>query len=211
MIIVVGSQKGGVGKTTLAVAIASFLAALGKSVIIVDADDQKSILTWYNNRDENLTHIPVAGATGNIKNMLKEYDKTYDYVICDCAGRDSAELRSGLLAADVFVSPIRPSQMDIDTVPHLLQVFETAHDFNEKLRGWLVLNMTPTNLFVNEGNEAAEALVDFPAMQLATTRICDRKAHRDAWAGSNTIFETENDKARAEVQALVEEILSEAA
>ncbi len=111
MIIVLGSQKGGVGKSTLAVSIAAYLMSLGNRVIIVDADDQKSVLTWYNNRPEDLPHIPVTGATGNIKAMLKEHEKSYDFVIADCAGRDSAEMRSGLMAADVFISPLRPSQM----------------------------------------------------------------------------------------------------
>ncbi|WP_227655181.1 division plane positioning ATPase MipZ, partial [Klebsiella pneumoniae] len=122
MIIVLGSQKGGVGKSTLAVSIAAYLMSLGNRVIIVDADDQKSVLTWYNNRPEDLPHIPVTGATGNIKAMLKEHEKSYDFVIADCAGRDSAEMRSGLMAADVFISPLRPSQMDLDVVPHTCSV-----------------------------------------------------------------------------------------
>ena len=43
-----------------------------------------------------------------------------------------------------------------------------------------VLNMTPTNMFVNEANQAAEVLKDFPEMKLSGSRVCDRKAHRDA-------------------------------
>ncbi len=129
MIIVLGSQKGGVGKSTLAVSIAAYLMSLGNRVIIVDADDQKSVLTWYNNRPEDLPHIPVTGATGNIKAMLKEHEKSYDFVIADCAGRDSAEMRSGLMAADVFISPLRPSQMDLDVVPHTCSVFYSSKRF----------------------------------------------------------------------------------
>ncbi|WP_224170182.1 division plane positioning ATPase MipZ [Escherichia coli] len=129
MIIVLGSQKGGVGKSTLAVSIAAYLMSLGNRVIIVDADDQKSVLTWYNNRPEDLPHIPVTGATGNIKAMLKEHEKSYDFVIADCAGRDSAEMRSGLMAADVFISPLRPSQMDLDVVPHTCSVFTAEAAF----------------------------------------------------------------------------------
>ena len=207
MIIVLGSQKGGVGKSTLAVSIASCLKAAGKTVIIVDADDQKSVLTWYNNRPETLPHIPVTGATGNIKAMLKEHDKSYDYVIADCAGRDSAEMRSGLMSADVFISPLRPSQMDLDVVPHTCAVFTAAKDFNEDVRGYLVLNMAPTNMFVNEAHQAAEVLRDYPQMQLADTRICDRKAHRDAWAESLKIFKTQNEKAQEEITALVKELI----
>lgn len=207
MIIVIGSQKGGVGKSTLAVSIAACLLSLGKKVLIVDADDQKSVLTWYNNRPENLPHIPVTGATGNIKAMLIEHAKSYEYVIADCAGRDSAEMRSGLMAADVFISPLRPSQMDLDVVPHTCSVFTAAKDFNEKVRGYLVLNMTPTNMFINEGNQAAEVLKDFPQMHLTDSRVCDRKAHRDAWAEAMTIYETGNVKAQEEISNLVREII----
>lgn len=208
MIIVLGSQKGGVGKSTLAVSIAAGLMSRGAKVLIVDADDQKSVITWYNNRPESLPHIPVAGASGNIKAMLKEHANTYDYVIADCAGRDSSEMRSGLMAADIFISPLRPSQMDLDVVPHTCNVFTEAKDFNEEVKGYLVLNMTPTNMFINEGNEAAQVLLeDYPQMKLAETRICDRKAHRDAWADSKTIYETENSKAIDEVERLIKEII----
>lgn len=207
MIILLGSQKGGVGKSTLAVSIAAYLLELGKTVMIVDADDQKSVLTWYNNRDENLPRVPVVSATGNIKNTLLEMSQHYDFVIADSAGRDSSELRSGLMAADVFISPLRPSQMDLDVVPHTCEVFTAAKDFNEKVRGYLVLNMTPTNLFVNEGNLAAEVLKDFPAMAQASNRVCDRKVFRDTWASSTTIFEAENEKAKEEIRNLVDEVI----
>ncbi|KTA87659.1 chromosome partitioning protein ParA [Aeromonas salmonicida subsp. smithia] len=62
-------------------------------------------------------------------------------------------------------------------------------------------------MFVNEANQAAEVLVEFPEMQLATSRVCDRKAHRDAWAESMTIFETQNIKAQEEIELLVKEII----
>jgi len=62
-------------------------------------------------------------------------------------------------------------------------------------------------MFVNEANQAAEVLKDFPEMKLSGSRVCDRKAHRDAWAESMTIFETQNTKAQDEIAALVKEII----
>jgi chromosome partitioning protein len=112
MIIVLGSQKGGVGKSTLAVSIAAYLMALGKRVLIVDADDQKSVLTWYNNRPENLPHMPVTGASGNIKAMLKEHEKSYDFVIADCAGRQCRDAK-WINGCRCVYFPLRPSQMDL--------------------------------------------------------------------------------------------------
>lgn len=207
MIVLLGSQKGGVGKSTLAVSIAAYLRELGKTVMIVDADDQKSVLTWYNHRPEELPRIPVVSATGNIKNTLLEMSQHYDYVIADSAGRDSSELRSGLMAADVFISPLRPSQMDLDVVPHTCEVFTAAKDFNEKVRGYLVLNMTPTNMFVREGDAAQKVLEDYPEMSQAKNRVCERKVFRDTWATSTTIFESDNEKAKEEIRNLVNEVI----
>ncbi|MDP1217526.1 cobyrinic acid ac-diamide synthase, partial [Klebsiella pneumoniae] len=50
-------------------------------------------------------------------------------------------------------------------------------------------------------------LKDYPEMRLASSRVCDRKAHRDAWAESMTIFETQNDKAQQEIESLVKEVI----
>ncbi|HGJ5878366.1 MAG TPA: AAA family ATPase [Arsenophonus nasoniae] len=207
MIILFGSQKGGVGKSTLCVNIAGYLSSIGKNLIIVDADDQGSVMSWYNNRNENLTHIPVISASGNIKNTLIEQNKHYDYVICDSAGRDSKELRTGLLASDIFISPMKPSQMNLDTISHITEVFTEAKDWNEKIKGFLLLNMCSTNLFIKEANQAAEALLEFPQFLLTKNRIFDRKIYRDTWAESITVIDADNEKAKTEIENLVNEVI----
>lgn len=207
MIIVIGSQKGGVGKSTLAVNVGGYLLEKGHSVMIVDADDQQSVMSWYNDRDESRQRLPVVSASGNIKNTLYELNKHYDYVIADTAGRDSQELRSGLLAADIFITPIRPSQMDLDTVSHISNVFNTALDYNENAKGYVLLNMCPTNIFVDEAHQAAELLKEYPTLSLVDSRVCDRKIYRDTWGDSVTVQESENAKAKDEIKNLVEEVI----
>lgn len=207
MIIVIGSQKGGVGKSTLAVNVGGYLLEKGHSVMIVDADDQQSVMSWYNDRDESRQRLPVVSASGNIKNTLYELNKHYDYVIADTAGRDSQELRSGLLAADIFITPIRPSQMDLGTVSHISNVFNTALDYNENAKGYVLLNMCPTNIFVDEAHQAAELLKEYPTLSLVDSRVCDRKIYRDTWGDSVTVQESENAKAKDEIKNLVEEVI----
>ncbi|MBR7387709.1 cobyrinic acid ac-diamide synthase, partial [Klebsiella pneumoniae] len=55
--------------------------------------------------------------------------------------------------------------------------------------------MKHKQLFVHEENQEHAVHKDYHQMRLASSRVCDRNAHRDAWAESMTIFETQNDKA----------------
>ncbi|WP_239995587.1 AAA family ATPase [Photobacterium phosphoreum] len=207
-IILLGSQKGGCGKSTLAVNVAGWLVHQGHNVILVDADPQGSAVRWAQDRQEKekLKHIPHVQASGNINQTLKDLAVHYDYVVADTAGRDSRELRTGMVIADVLLSPSRPSQYDLDTLPHLTEVFLQAQDINPKLKGYLVLNMCPTNPVIKEADDAKEYLSEFPEFKVATSLVYDRKAFRDCVAEGKTVFEWKDAKAKAEINALMEEV-----
>ena len=96
--------------------------------------------------------------------------------VVDVAGRDSRELRTGMIVADILISPARPSQYDLDTLPHLVDVFVQAQDLNPNLKGYLVLNLCPTNPVIKEAQDAQKYLADFPEFALADSLIYDRKA-----------------------------------
>ena len=74
MVIIIGSNKGGAGKTTTA--IATGLAKKDKEVCIIDADNQKSISRWASDREEsekeNLVNITCLQKTGNIDKTIKD-------------------------------------------------------------------------------------------------------------------------------------------
>lgn len=177
-------------------------------MILVDADPQGSSARWAQDRQENgnLKNIPHVQASGNINQTLKDLSAKYDYVVIDTAGRDSRELRTGMVVADVLISPSRPSQYDLDTLPHLTEVFLQAQDMNPSLRGYLVLNMCPTNPVIKEADDARAYLFDFPEFAMASTLVYDRKAYRDCIAEGRTVFEWKDAKARDEINALMEEI-----
>lgn len=209
MIILIGSQKGGCGKSTTAANICAELARQGKDVMLVDADRQGTASNWISDRNQNtaLKKIHSIQKFDNIHETLSDLSKRYEYVVVDSAGRDSRELRTGMSAADVLIVPFRPSQPDLDTLPALQDIITMALDLNPKLRAKALLTMAPTNPIVNETQDAKIYLADYPVLKLMNTIIRDRKIYRDCMSEGKGVVEMDNGKARGEIQCLVQEIV----
>lgn len=210
MIILFAGQKGGCGKSTLASNAAAWLANKGHDVMLVDADRQGTCARWseYREEDNRLAIVQCVQKYERITKALKDLNSRYEYVICDVAGRDSTEMRSAFLAANVAIIPFRPSQADLDTLPHVADIVSAAADLNPDLSCYAVLSMAPTNPVINEAREAAEFLKEYPEFKTMKTIIRDRKAYRDALSEGKGVCELGNDKARAEMNELMNEVLS---
>ena len=85
MIILVGGEKGGAGKSCLAQNLAVYLQQSQRDVLLLDADPQGTTTDWVKERDENdeLNNIPSVQASGNIRSVLKDLDKRYQDIIID--------------------------------------------------------------------------------------------------------------------------------
>ncbi|SKA82632.1 division plane positioning ATPase MipZ [Desulfobaculum bizertense] len=208
MILLVGSQKGGCGKSTMAVNICAALVCSGHDVVLVDADRQGTAATWAQDRSENTDLPPVhcVQRYENIRETLLDLGKRYEHVVVDAAGRDSRELRTGMTAADVLLVPFRPSQPDLDTLPALQDIIVQATDLNPKLTAKGLLTMAPTNPVVQETQQAQDYLHDFPEIDLLQSIVGDRKAFRDAMSEGKGVVEMHNSKAKAEVEAVLLEV-----
>lgn len=207
MIILVGSQKGGSGKSTIATNIAASLAKNKKDVILVDADRQGTASNWAQDRSETtLSHLESVSKYDNIKKTLRDLDNRYEFVIVDSQGRDSTELRTGLLVADICIVPCRPSQADLDTIPVTKYLIDTAKDINENMQVFCVLTQSPTNPSITEMIEARDYLSEYPELKLLNTIISERKVYRDALASGYGVAEMDNDKAKSEIENFLNEI-----
>ena len=115
MIIGLINQKGGVGKTTIAISLAHSLTLKNPSdpVILVDADPQQSSLNWTEIREEELPFAIIGLAKKTLHRDLSPIIKNYKHVIIDSPPRVSDLARSCIAASDVVVIPCTPSPYDI--------------------------------------------------------------------------------------------------
>lgn len=208
MIVLVGSRKGGCGKSTIAVNVAAELAGAGRHVVLVDTDTQRTAATWARDREEHggLFKVHCVERYDNISSELVDLDGRYEYVVVDAAGRDSREWRTGMAVADLLIVPFRPSQIDLDTLPHLNDVANEAKKLNDKLSVRALLTMVPTNPHVREVDEARAILADYPAITPLAAMIRERKVYRDAMSEGCGVGEMRNPKARQEVHQLMKEL-----
>lgn len=209
MIFMLGSQKGGCGKSTIAVNICAELARRKKDVVLVDADRQSTAANWTMDRANN-PKLPVVHCVQkyeNIRDTLLDLDQRYEFVVVDSAGRDSRELRTGMTAAHILLVPFRPSQPDLDTLSNLQDIVVQAKDLNPSLQVFALITMAPTNPIVQETKEAKAYLQDYPDFKLLNTVVRDRKIYRDAISEGMGVVEMGNAKAAAEIQLLIQEVL----
>ncbi|MCX7177108.1 MAG: AAA family ATPase [Proteobacteria bacterium] len=211
MIVLVGGEKGGTGKSTLATNLAVWLAYEfgSKDVLLLDADIQSTSKKWADRRgdgDPSLISVAVAQATGDVFKPARELATKYGQIVIDAGGRDSKELRTAMVAADVLLVPTRASQPDLETMDHVNELIALARGLNANLRAYAVVSMAPSNPMINEVGEAQAFLKDFPEFVLAGTFVRDRKVYRDAILEGKGVVEMNNSQAKAEIQLLGQEI-----
>ncbi|WP_024366455.1 AAA family ATPase [Arthrobacter sp. TB 26] len=208
-VLLIASQKGGTGKTTTTINVAAELARRGRDVLIVDCDKSvQSASTWASDRaqDESLPRVHAIQKTGNVREALKDLGARYDYVIVDAPGHDSQEMRTAMTVADLMLIPVRPSQFDLDTIPGMVELIETAKDMNPKLKVAALLTQVPTYSSATEEDEARDFLRDYPQIPRIDAALKIRKAYRDSIPFGKGVIEISNGSAKAEVQVLVKEI-----
>jgi len=207
MIVLVAAEKGGVGKSTIASNLAIHLAHSGADVVLLDTDAQATCARFVERRDEAAIQpqVPCVQRTGEVSATLRDLARRYEVVIVDAGGRDSREMRSAMVVANLLLTPVKPSQADLETLPKINELINLARGLNPNLKASAVLSMAPSNPVIREVEGARELLAEFDQLELADTVIRDRKVYRDALLGGKGVVELDNATARAEIQLLADE------
>jgi chromosome partitioning protein len=203
MIVALLNQKGGVGKTTLALHLAGEWARAGARVLLIDADPQASALDWSEQRShqgiERLFGV-VGLARDTLHRETAELARSVDHVVIDGPPRVAGLMRSALLAADLVLIPVQPSPLDGWASAEMLSLLREARIFRPDLAARFVLNRCGPRSIIARETSASLADQDPP---LLPTMIGQRVAFAEAMQHGRLVFELEQDGSAArEISAL---------
>ena len=205
-VIAVINQKGGTGKTTLALNLAAGLARRAPTAVI-DADPQRSITQWIAMGDgENA--LPVATPIGdNPAATIAELKKNHRYVVVDCPPTVQGAVIDAVMAtADRVLIPVLPSPLDLWASVEMTALVREAQQKNQALQAWLVLNQVETRNALSRVMQQAVAEFDVPLLQASLQR---RAAYRSAAVEGVSVYELggRGMQAVADIEAIIEELL----
>ena len=205
MIVGVLSQKGGVGKTTIAINTAATLALRGQRVLLVDADPQGSSLAWSSARDRDPLFPVVGMAKPSLHRDLPAMAKDYDVVVIDGAPRVNELGRSAILASDTILIPVQPSPYDVWAAALTVQLIREAQQFREHLTAAFVINRRIVNTAI--GRDVANALDHF-GMPVLPGHLCQRVVYAESASQGLSVVElAPQSEAAREVTTLVSSIV----
>lgn len=189
------AQKGGAGKTTLALNLAVVAEASGLSVVVVDLDPQASAKQWHDHRDSDSPVVISSHAARLDEVLAVAKDNGADLLIIDTAPHSESDALKAARAADLILIPSRPAILDLRAIGSTKELADLA-----KTPAVAVINAAPPQgRLTDEAREAIEA----QGLDVAPATIVQRAAFVHAMTHSQAAQEYEPEsKAAEEVQAL---------
>lgn len=220
MVITICNEKGGSGKSTIAVNLA-FRFAKENNLLLIDTDSQRSIEAFTTIRSDNDLESIFTTATKLGSSLLQEIkllQNQYEIIMIDTGGRDSKETRQALILSDIVIVPCIASQFDIAVLEKMINILlEVKSTINPNLKVFFVLSRATTNLFLSQKNtnlkdylianlKENEAGSEFI---LLNSIIHEREAYKNSIIEGLSIFELckENDKAYIEFEGFYQELI----
>jgi len=204
-VIALVGNKGGAGKTTLCINLASAMHRRSATVLL-DADPQRSSLQWRDiaGRDDL---VEVVDAVDDLGGLIDTYRHKRDCVMIDCPPSvHSVQTWQALSRCDIAVLPILPSPLDLWASVHVEQEIESARSVNPDIRALLVVNQLEPWTRLSQMMHKALSEISLP---VAATTIKRRVAYRHAMLEGCSVLDAgaAAGSAADDIQQLIEEVV----
>ena len=211
MIVLVGGEKGGTGKTTIVTNLAAMRMQQINEILLIDTDKQSSASSWASVRDQNteIKRVLSVQKFGNtINNEIRALHTKYNDILIDAGGQNSQELRASMLVAEKMYIPIQAGQFDVWTLGLMDQLVSQVKTFNPHLKAMVLINRASTNPSTTEIEEIFQVMSEFENLTLSAAILKERIAYRKAAKEGLSVVELnkKDPKATDEMQFLYNEI-----
>jgi chromosome partitioning protein len=186
MILGLLQQKGGVGKTTLAINLAAYYAQEGLSVLLIDADPQGSAQAWSSVRTKPPLFPVVGMAKPTLHQEITSVSRGYDVTIIDGAPRANQLARSAILACNFILIPATPSPFDVWASLETTTLITEAGIIRPDLKAAFAINRKVGKTAIGRAVATAFADLPFPVVPAA---VAQRIAFAETAEKGLTVFE----------------------
>ena len=203
-VIAIVNQKGGTGKTTLSINLASAFAET-YSTLLLDADPQGSALDWADSRSAPQMNLDARELPpGNLSRELRSLSQSYDWIIIDGPpgiGRISAE---AVRVADIVLIPSKPSPFDVWACADIVEAVKARQQTTDGIpKAFFVITMARPRTRLVGQVDAALAEYGLNALSARTT---ERVAYPMSAIEGQSVLDSRDRNAQQEILAMRDEI-----
>lgn len=196
------NPKGGSGKTTAVINIATALTKQGYHLAVVDTDPQMSLTNW-SKAGNSAFDVYTAASEKDVYSIRKDLSD-YQIVVVDGAGSLSVITSAAVMVSDLVIIPVTPSPLDFSAAGSVTAVLE-AQAYNRKVEArFLITRKIEQASMLNVLKENLKDK-DIPTLK---TSISQRQIYIKSILQGNTVFESNDGAAKGEIEMLTKEILS---
>ena len=200
------NQKGGVGKTTLAIHVADALSRRRSRVLLIDADPQQTAMKWSTFRAGENRFSVIAMAKPTLHKELPPIYADYEDIVIDGPPRVHDLAKSIILSADLVLMPVQPSPADVWATSETVDLVDEARVFKESLKSAIAINRKIVNTVIGRDVREALSTLNTPILQ---SDISQRVAFAEALNTGQTVMDLDaRGRAANEVDAFVSELVS---
>ena len=189
-VICAANPKGGAGKSTTILALASTLAQQGGTVVIIDADPNKPITDWKTGESKLPIEVVSDATEANIRDLINKAASQAQFVFVDLEGTASRLASRAIIRADLTIIPLGGSALDAKQAARAVSlVRESEEDTGRKLNFTLAFNRTSPPPFTRRiEREISDQMRsnDLPVMR---THLYRREAYNAMFMERLSLFE----------------------
>jgi chromosome partitioning protein len=203
MVISLINQKGGVGKTTAAINLASCLSLMGQNTLLVDADPQGSVTQWQatsENQEFKVSQLTLP----DLQDRIRKYRHQFDHIVVDSPPALTQVTQAIAATSDLAIIPLAPSSLDIFSSRETIQLVKDTRRYHRGLAAkLLVYRKIPGTRLAAEARDAINAY----GLEVFDTEISQRIAYVEAIiSGVSVLTYAPHSIAAEEIRSLCNEI-----